>query len=84
MTSNIYKNEIRVALIKYHQEIINLLQKYPEGYTLHEFNTELELFADSIKLEFRPSDSKNSIRKALKGAKKALCNAAHDSIREIS
>ena len=82
MTSNIYKNEIRVALIKYHQDIINLIQKYPEGYTLHEFNTELELLADSIKLEFRPSDSKDSIRKALKGARKSLCNAAHDSIRD--
>ena len=42
MTSNIYKNEIRIALITYHQEIINLLEKFPEGYTLHEFNTELE------------------------------------------
>ena len=82
MTSNIFKNEIRVALIKYHQDIINLIQKYPEGYTLHEFNTELELLADSIKLEFRSSDSKSSIRKALKGARKSLCNAAHNSIRD--
>ena len=50
MTSNIYKNLIRIALITYHQEIINLLEKFPEGYPLHEFNKELLLFTDSIKL----------------------------------
>ena len=81
MTTNIFKNEIRLALVNYHKEIIDLLQKYPSGYTIHQFNREMEFIANAIKLDFRSSYSKNSIRKALKGARKSICAAAHKSIK---
>ena len=81
MTTNIFKNEIRLALLNYHKEIIDLLQKYPSGHTLHQFNREMEFIANAIKLDFRSSYSKNSIRKALKGARKSICAAAHKSIK---
>ena len=81
MATNIFKNEIRLALLNYHKEIIDLLQKYPSGYTLHQFNREMEFIANAIKLDFRSSYSKNSIRKALKGARKSICAAAHKSIK---
>ena len=81
MTTNIFKNEIRLALTNYHKEIIDLLQKYPSEYTLHQFNREMEFIANAIKLDFRSSYSKNSIRKALKGARKSICAAAHKSIK---
>ena len=81
MTTSIFKNEIRLALINYHKEIIDLLQKYPSGYSIHQFNKEMELIANAIKLDFRDSDSKNSIRKALKGARKSICTEAHKSIK---
>ena len=73
MTTSIFKNENRLALINYHKEIIDLLQKFPSGYSIHQFNKEMELIANAIKLDFRDSDSKNSIRKALKGARKSIC-----------
>ena len=81
MTTNIFKNEIRLALVNYHKEIIDLLQKYSSGYSLHQFNKEMEFIANAIKLGFRGSDSKNSIRRALKGARKSICIAAHKSIK---
>ena len=81
MTTSIFKNEIRLALINYHKEIIDLLQKFPSGYSIHQFNKEMELIANAIKLDFRDSDSKNSIRKALKGARKSICTEAHKSIK---
>ena len=31
MALSIFKNEIRVALQKYHRELIDILQKYPNG-----------------------------------------------------
>ena len=81
MSTHVFKNEIRLALVNYHKEIIDLLQKYPSGHSLHQFNKEMELIANAIKLDFRNSYSKNSIRKALKGARKSICAAAHKSIK---
>jgi len=82
MALSIFKNEIRIALQKYHRELIDILQKYPNGYRLHEFNKEMELVANAIKLDFRNSKSKNEIRKALKGARKSICTAAQKSVRK--
>ena len=81
MALEIQKNEIRVALHKYHTQIIDLLKKYPNGYRLHEFNSEMKYISDQIKQELRNSDSKNNIRKALGGAQKEICTAAQKSIR---
>lgn len=81
MAVTIQKNEIRIALLQLHRELIDILKKYPNDYRLHEFNKEMELIANAIKSDFRDSRSKNSIRKALKGARKSICAAAQKSIR---
>ena len=53
MALEILKNEIRVALLEYHTQIIDLLKKYPNGYRIHEFNGDLKYLSDQIKKELR-------------------------------
>ncbi len=78
---SIKKNEIRIALIRYHREIIDLLEKYPNSYRIHEFEGELEELCNEIKKDMRNSDNKNNIRKALKGARRQIIQAAKNSIK---
>lgn len=75
------KNQIRVAVLKFHRAILEILSKYPDGFRLHEFERETELIANEIKQEFRSSKDKDTIRKVLKGAKKIILDAAIKSVR---
>ena len=71
------KNEIRVALMHYHQSVIEILQKY--NYRFHEFEGELDYMANQIKQDMRKYQNKTAIRKALKGARRKMLEAAKKS-----
>ena len=73
----IEKNEIRVALMNLHREVIEILQKY--NYTQHEFEGEIEYIANQIKQDMRKYSHKDAIRKALKGARRKILEAAKNS-----
>jgi len=73
----IEKNEIRVALLNYHREIIDILEKY--NYKIHEFDGELDYVANNIKQDMRNYPHKDAIRKALKGARRKIFEAAKKS-----
>lgn len=73
------KNEVRVALIDYHREVIDILKKFSNSYRLHEFEGELDAIANQIKQDMKNSQNKSVIRKALKGARKKMLQAAKNS-----
>jgi len=68
------KNEVRVALTLYHRGVIEILQKY--NYKMHEFDGELDYIANNIKQDMRKYPHKDAIRKALKGSKRKMIEAA--------
>jgi len=55
----IEKNEIRVALLNYHREVIDILEKY--NYKIHEFDGELDYVANNIKQDMRNYPHKDAI-----------------------
>ena len=75
----IKKNEVRVALIDYHREVIDLLKKFSNSYRLHEFEGELDAIANEIKKNMRKSPNKKVVRKALKGVKRKMVDVAKNS-----
>ena len=76
----IRKNIIRLVVKKYHEDVEDLLKKFPNSYSKHEFAGELESMANDMKQEHRLSDHINSIRKSLKGVRKEMMNVANQSL----
>ena len=76
----IRKNKIRLIVKEYHQHLDDMLESFPNSYTMHEFSGELDAIANEIKKQHRSSDQINSIRKSLKGVRKQMLKAATESI----
>ena len=75
----IKKNDIRVAQIQFHREVIDILKKFSNSYRLHEFEGELDEIGNKIKLDMRDHPNKNAIRKTIKGARKNMILSAKQS-----
>ena len=75
----IRKNIIRLVVKKFHERVEDTLQNFPNSYSIHEFEGELDAIANEMKQEHRESEQINSIRKSLKGVRKEMIAKAHQS-----
>ena len=76
----IRKNLIRLIVKEYHEKVDDLLENFPNKYSLHEFSGELDAIANETKQQHRASDHINNIRKSLKGVRKEMIRIAGQSL----
>jgi len=74
------KNVVRYAQIEMHQEVIDLLAKYPNSYRHYEFDKELTLISTEIRAKYKGSKQFHEIRKSIKGTIKQMHSISKDCL----
>ena len=74
------KNDVRYAQIEMHQEVIELLTKYPNSYRHYQFDKELTYISTEIRAKYRDSKQFHEIRKSIKGTIKQMHSISKDCL----
>lgn len=75
-----FKNDVRYAQIEMHQEVIELLTKYPNSYRHYQFDKELTYISTEIRAKYRDSKQFHEIRKSIKGTIKQMHSISKDCL----